>query len=115
LNWSLQLSPDNFSQIPLSDSTLSIEREHRHTLQELETLRETILAMEHTLGVEHQWTPQCDEWKATQQQLDMRNYTRALDNLEALVVARLFEMTKMNMSGTGASLLRLHVISYVIN
>jgi hypothetical protein len=30
-----------------------------------------------------------------------RSYNQALDNLEALIVARLFELTKMNMSGTG--------------
>ena len=31
----------------------------------------------------------------------MRKYQRSLDNLEGLVVARIFELTKMNRSQTG--------------
>lgn len=33
-----------------------------------------------------------------------RDYQRALDALEALVVARIFELSKMNMSQTGRCL-----------
>jgi hypothetical protein len=33
-----------------------------------------------------------------------RRYQRALDKLQGLVIARLFELTKCHMSGTGTSL-----------
>jgi hypothetical protein len=79
----------------------SLERERRHTLQELETLREATILMERQLEITTRWIPGCEEWKSTQHLLDLRNYNRALDHLEGLIVSRLFELTKMNMSGTG--------------
>jgi hypothetical protein len=57
--------------------------------------------MERQLEIPVRWTPDCEEWKSTQQLLDLRSYNRALDHLEGLIVSRLFELTKMNMSGTG--------------
>jgi hypothetical protein len=35
-----------------------------------------------------------------------RRYQRALDQLQGLVVARMFELSKVNMSGTGKFLLQ---------
>lgn len=51
-------------------------------------------------------------YKDGQLLLTERKYCRALDELERLVVQRLFEMTKMGMSGVGESLyLKLYVIA----
>ena len=63
--WNIIL-PSDFLAGPLSGSTRSAETERRHTLQELETLREAVISMEHTLGIEVRWTAESDEWKSTQ-------------------------------------------------
>lgn len=42
-----------------------------------------------------------DEWKQAAVLVSKRRYQRALDELEALVVSRMFELTKMNMAQTG--------------
>lgn len=44
---------------------------------------------------------QHNDWWATAKHLAMREYQLALDKLEGLVVGRLFELTKLNQSGTG--------------
>ncbi|KAF9036399.1 hypothetical protein BJ165DRAFT_1417245 [Panaeolus papilionaceus] len=50
---------------------------------------------------EDRWIPGDKEWEETQQLVYLRRYRAAVDRLEGLVVARLFELTKMNMSQTG--------------
>lgn len=47
------------------------------------------------------WLPDSEIYKATQKLLVERSYTRAVDNLERLVVQRLFELTKLGMNGVG--------------
>ena len=95
------LQPEDFASTPLSGATLSVETERRHMLQELATLRDMVVAMERKLGINVRWTSNCAEWKSSQVLLNTRTYRQALDNLEGLIVARLFELTKMNLSGTG--------------
>jgi hypothetical protein len=47
------------------------------------------------------WLPNSEIYKATQKLLVERSYRRAVDNLERLVVQRLFELTKLGMNGVG--------------
>lgn len=42
-----------------------------------------------------------DEWKAAKQCVAEREYRKALDKLEGLLVARIFEMSRLNVAGTG--------------
>ncbi|KAJ7433562.1 hypothetical protein FB451DRAFT_1345086 [Mycena latifolia] len=56
---------------------------------------EEMLQMEY-----YQKLPGCKEWSAAAVLVSHRQYQRALDNLHGLVIARLFELTKCNMSGT---------------
>jgi hypothetical protein len=60
-----------------------------------------VIGIEQKLGISIRWTSHSMEWKLAQDLLDMRAYHRALNNLEALIISRLFEMSKMNLSGTG--------------
>ena len=57
--------------------------------------------MEKRLNVTSRWLPGSEEWKAAAEKVSMRQYQRCLDTLEGLIVARMFELTKMNMSQTG--------------
>jgi hypothetical protein len=54
------------------------------------------------MGIDTRWLPVDLQWKATAIKVGKRRYQRCLDELEGLVVSRMFELTKMNMSQTGA-------------
>ena len=47
------------------------------------------------------WTLDHPKWLETVAWVDMRDYHATLDALESLVVQHLFELTKLNVSGTG--------------
>lgn len=68
---------------------------------------EVVQTFEHRLGIER-WTKGSDEWVKHEKLFIKRRYQRCLDNLERLVVSRMFELTKMNMSGTGYKM-RKHI------
>ena len=53
------------------------------------------------MSIQHRWEPGCSEWKEAAEKVVMRRYQRCIYILEGLVVARMFELTKMNMSQTG--------------
>ena len=55
------------------------------------------------LSIDMCWTPDSEIYKETQTLLVERSYRRAVDNLERLVVQRLFELTKLGMNGVGMS------------
>lgn len=48
------------------------------------------------------WVPESQKWKDAVEYLKTRDFQKALDKLEALVIQRLFELSKMGLAGTGA-------------
>ncbi|KAJ7028794.1 hypothetical protein C8F04DRAFT_1289423 [Mycena alexandri] len=54
------------------------------------------------------WVPGSERYEVARVMVVKRRYQRALDKLQALVISRMFELTKMNMSGTGYKL-RKHI------
>ena len=60
-----------------------------------------IQALENKHNVQGRWVPGSAEWREAATLTTMHHYQKALDKLEGLVVAHLFELTKMNMSCTG--------------
>jgi hypothetical protein len=57
--------------------------------------------MELQLGGIERWVLGSPEFEEAARMVSMRKYQRCLDDLEGLVVARIFELTKMNRSQTG--------------
>jgi hypothetical protein len=91
------------------DCTQSLERERRHA-QEVEAKDLLIVQnLEVRMGILDRWSPPNDKWKQAVAMVGKRRYQRCLDSLEGLVVARMFELTKMNMSQTGAWLPSLSI------
>lgn len=84
------------------DSTRSLETERRQALEKYEKNRELAFDLERKLGIVVRWTRGSVEWEHAKNLVANRKYQRALDHLEGLIVARMFELTKMNMSQTGA-------------
>lgn len=60
--------------------------------------------MEIQLGIEERWEIGGDAYNQYEQEASQRQYRTALDDLERLVVMRLFELSKLSLSGTGVHL-----------
>ncbi|PIL35238.1 hypothetical protein GSI_03028 [Ganoderma sinense ZZ0214-1] len=71
-----------------------------------ETAQERVLILEDNLNISQQerWKPGSKEYDNALSELVEREYRLAIDNLERLVVQRLFELTKLGVSGLGYKL-----------
>ena len=92
------LTPDN-PAAPASSSSLETKR--RHALENRDRDLLVVQELEVMLGVVNRWVPESPEWIAAALMVGKRRYQRCLDDLEGLIVSRMFELTKMNMSQTG--------------
>ena len=73
----------------------------RDTWEGVEFLQKELQSVEGQLDVGMRWTPDSAEYQNAVKYLSIRTYQRAVDKLEGLVVQRLFELTKANVSQTG--------------
>lgn len=73
----------------------------RHLLEKRDRCLERVHELERKLMIMSRWTPESPEWVAAAEKVRLRTYRRAVDTLESLVVSRLFELSKLNMSETG--------------
>ncbi|KAI1782950.1 hypothetical protein LXA43DRAFT_904545, partial [Ganoderma leucocontextum] len=84
-----------------TSKTRHIETNCRYLDQRRKALMLDVAEMEFHLGVEAQWEPNNPDFVNTKQYIATRDYQVALLNLQRLVVQRLFELHKMNLSQTG--------------
>lgn len=78
-----------------------IEASYRRNVRARDNAEGDASDIKFKLGIERRWTPGSAEWEAKATKMQVRTYQLAVDKLESLVVARMFELTKVNMSGTG--------------
>jgi hypothetical protein len=64
---------------------------------------EAVHDLELRLGVESRWVQGDERRVAAAAMVRRRRYQRALDNLEGLIIARVFELGKCHMPETGES------------
>jgi hypothetical protein len=57
--------------------------------------------LEGRLRIEERWTIGGDEYNKYREEASLQKYRAALDELERLVVMRLFELSKLSLSSTG--------------
>ncbi|KAE9385876.1 hypothetical protein BT96DRAFT_840173, partial [Gymnopus androsaceus JB14] len=57
--------------------------------------------LEACLNIEVRWVEGCEEWVKAKKMVKEASYCKALDKLECLLVAWMFKMTRLNVSGTG--------------
>jgi hypothetical protein len=62
---------------------------------------EQLVKLEQQLAITDRWTADSADYIHVTDFIKHRKYLRAVDNLERLVIQRIFELTKMNHSGTG--------------
>lgn len=91
-------------------STRAIEAARRHAAESLDKDIAAVQALEIQLEIVARWTVNTPAFEETGKLVSMRQYQRCLDNLEGLVVTRIFELTKMNRSQTGTSFSILSVV-----
>ncbi|KAG6826205.1 hypothetical protein H0H92_000724 [Tricholoma furcatifolium] len=100
--------PSNPTTAPGAKRRYTPETRLRHAKELVQRDLASVQALELELNVAERWTPECEAWKAASVLVGRRRYQRCLDELESLVVSRMFELTKMNMSQTGYKL-RKHI------
>jgi hypothetical protein len=81
----------------------AVRTRYRTTFTRWQMKEEEVTRYEEEHGIDVRWVPDSDIYKETQKLLVERSYRQAIDNLERLVVQRLFELTKLGMNGVGTS------------
>lgn len=64
-------------------------------------LQKELHAIEDRLDISKRWTPDSPQFQCATRYLQIRTFQRAVDKLEGLVVQRLFELNKANVSQMG--------------
>ncbi|KAG1793324.1 uncharacterized protein HD556DRAFT_1479424 [Suillus plorans] len=105
--WSLTTPGSSFGQADVS-MTVRLETARRHALENYEKDLKIVHDLEMKLGVDKRWQPEDIEWQNAGRLVANRKYQLALDTLEGLIVARIFELSKMNRAGTGYKM-RKHI------
>ena len=99
--WSQPTSQDLCSYDTNVRTTRQAETVRRHALENYKKDLCLVQELENKLGISQRWVSGDPEWENTKRLVANRKYQRAVDHLEGLVVARIFELTKMNRAGTG--------------
>ncbi|KAJ3790467.1 hypothetical protein GGU10DRAFT_302826 [Lentinula aff. detonsa] len=97
--------------MPAQEGSLILTERQMANLQEMEAkLLLDVQSWEERLGltIEQRWLSDSTEWKEAKQVVYMAEYHKALNRLEGLIVARIFELSKMNVAGTGYKM-RQHI------
>ncbi|KDQ34014.1 hypothetical protein PLEOSDRAFT_1032013 [Pleurotus ostreatus PC15] len=89
-------------------TTRKLETERRFAREQYQSTLQDVIAMEVSMGIDKRWEPADKTYLDTVKYMHLRRYHRALETLQKLVIQRLFELHKMNLSGTGYKL-RTHI------
>ncbi|KAG1777132.1 hypothetical protein EV702DRAFT_1179551 [Suillus placidus] len=81
--------------------TRKLETQQRYATEKLDAVQLELVAMEVNMGITHRWEPSSPEYQASMKYMCTREYHRALDNLQHLVIQRLFELQRLNVAQTG--------------
>lgn len=79
----------------------AVKREYVNSQKRVARAEENVKRLEDALDIDIRWLPTSSEYKEMAAELVIRKYRRCLDNLERLVVQRLFELKKLGMNGLG--------------
>jgi hypothetical protein len=81
-----------------------VKRRYRSTYDRLLLVEDEVSEYEEEHQITERWIPGSTKYEEALILMSERSYRAALDRLESLVVKRLFELTKLGMSGVGAFL-----------
>ena len=81
--------------------TRKLEGAQRMMHEKHQTILRQVQMLELAMGIQRRWQPADPQYIETARHIAERKYRRALDELQRLVVQRLFELNTMNIAGTG--------------
>ncbi|KAJ7456352.1 hypothetical protein B0H11DRAFT_1739295 [Mycena galericulata] len=87
-------------------NTKSTKVAQRHAREGYEHALAEVEESENKMEILVRWMQDNKEWDEAAELLNTRHYRLCINELEALVLKRMFELTKMNMSGTGYKMWR---------
>ncbi|KAH9931189.1 hypothetical protein B0H21DRAFT_699872 [Amylocystis lapponica] len=106
----LNTAPNNYEFLPpLSGPTVyetdlsqtqRLETQRRTLSERYNTLLQDVVATEVRLGIQARWQPSDPPYAETVKYISTRKYQQALGKLQKLVIQRLFELHKLNLSQT---------------
>ncbi|KAG0697180.1 hypothetical protein DFH29DRAFT_984382 [Suillus ampliporus] len=101
-NYHFVIPPDSITNFYSSNlsQTRKAETQCRHLMEKRDLILQEVAAMEVKMAISHRWQPSFPEYQATIKYMTTHKYQRALDNLQCLVVQRLFELQRLNISQT---------------
>jgi hypothetical protein len=79
----------------------SHESQRKAAYRKVEFHMNAVEDLERRLGIQDRWTPGHAKYQKTWQYIHNPDFMRVVERLEGLVVQRLFELSKANLSGTG--------------
>jgi hypothetical protein len=85
----------------VASQTRRIEARRRHLSERRDNVLREVIEMEVKMGITRRWQAGDQEYLKTITYIKERRYHRALDELRRLVIQRLFELHKLNLSQTG--------------
>ncbi|KAJ7204100.1 hypothetical protein GGX14DRAFT_569699 [Mycena pura] len=100
------LAPSHANYEAQAKATRRLEAQRRHAIENHDKAQMLVNDMEVRMSIAVRWVADSEEWMDAAIMVRRRRYQRALDHLQGLIIARMFELTKMNMSGTGYKLRR---------
>jgi hypothetical protein len=90
-----------FNYAGAASQTQKIETNRRHLSERRDNALHEVIEMEVKMDIAHRWQAGDQEYLKTLTYIKERQYYRALDELRRLVIQRLFELHKLNLSQTG--------------
>lgn len=101
---------ETFDSVFALNSTAS-QTARRHAKENYDRAIEEVQLQERKMGIEVSWTYESDEWNEAAELVAKKRYLLCINKLEQLVLKRMFELTKMNMSKTGRFLQWLNCLA----
>lgn len=109
----MNCTPNDYEFVPASSSrpaydadlskTRKAEAQRRIARERYNQLIEDVVIMEVKMGISIRWQPTDTAYLEAVKYIAERSYHRALENLQCLVIQRLFELNRLNLAGTGIS------------
>lgn len=100
----------NYKNTGERDRGPALERKCWNEMENERKLIADCQALEWKLEIRKRWEKGSEEWCATEKIVREATYRKALDKLEGLLVARMFEMTRLNVAGTGACKIPIFIL-----
>ncbi|KAG1745409.1 uncharacterized protein EDB91DRAFT_1080328 [Suillus paluster] len=92
-------SQTNFYSVNLSQ-TPKLEMQRHYATERLASIQHNVISMEPKLSIANWWSPLSAEYQETLTYMTLCKYHKALDNIQHLVVQRLFKLQRLNVSRT---------------